>query len=46
VQGGGSNSCQPYCDPAGAATASNACMALCPGRFWTFDGYGICMPPA
>jgi hypothetical protein len=46
LQGSANRFCQPYCDPSATASGSDACMTLCPGEFWEFEGYGICMPPA
>lgn len=46
IQGSAKQYCQPYCDPAPSATGPKACATLCPGAFWDFDSYGICIPPA
>lgn len=46
IQGGAGRSCQPYCDPAATASIENACATLCPGKYWTFDAYGVCIPDA
>ena len=34
-------SCNPYCDPT-TSTGETACSSLCAGKYFTFDGYGIC----
>jgi hypothetical protein len=44
VQGADSSTCQPYCDPAASASGETACATSCPGRFWTYDGFGVCIP--
>ena len=35
--------CSPYCDMS-ATTGEQACETLCPGAFWDYDDFGVCMP--
>jgi hypothetical protein len=46
LQGAAQQYCQPYCDPAPAAAGAKACAVLCPGAFWEFGSYALCIPPA
>ncbi len=44
-QGSAKLYCVPYCDLAPTAAGANACNTLCPGNFWPYDGFGLCIPP-
>lgn len=35
--------CSPYCDRS-TTTGEKACATLCPGAFWEYDDFGVCMP--
>jgi hypothetical protein len=41
---GSALSCNPYCDIE-STTAADSCEMLCPGSFFTFDGFGACYEP-